>query len=308
MKKMSEKYNSKEKFLEFSRDAHYLRVDPNHPLELLIGKDDKGQKTIRLIADFKRQNVKNTKSVSVSHYKFGESFALNLSLINEEYADLFFLMCDDLIDSSRSCNTKKGYNFIINRFEKWKQFTNSTNEYLSESQVKGLIGELLTLEKHLFIKYGESKAINGWTGTEPTAKDFTYENIWYEIKSTTSNEITINSIEQLESNIKGLLIVISLEKMSPESNGISLNSLYKSITKKIESSIDRDSFLSKLLQIGYHPREYYDRFKYRIVNYNYYEVNKEFPKIKKESLDSAINNVKYRLTLDLLEKYKGEFK
>lgn len=305
---MSEKFNSKDKFLEFSKDSHYLRVDPNHPLELLIGKDDKGQKTIRLIGDFKRQNVKNTKSIMVTHFKYGEVYALNLSLTNEEYEDLFYLMCDDLIDSSRFCKINNGYDFIINRFEKWKQFTNSINDYLSESQVKGLLGELLILDKHFISKYGISKAINGWTGTEPTVKDFTYEDYWYEIKATTSNKITINSIEQLESDISGILIVLTFEKMSPESNGISLNSVYEIISKKIESSIDKSSLLIKLLEIGYHPKEYYDKFKYRVISYDYYKVNEEFPKLKKDILDSAITNVKYDLLLEFLEQHRGEFK
>jgi hypothetical protein len=295
---MNDKYNSRDKFFEFSKDAHYLRVDPNHPLELLIGKDEKGQKTLRLVEDFKVQNIKNTQSISITHFKYGETFALNISLTNEDYSDLFYLMCDDLIDSSRICNDKKGYNFIINRFEKWKQFTNTINEYLSESEVKGLLGELLSLDKHFISKYGASKAINGWTGTEPTIKDFTYDDFWYEIKSTTNNEIIINSIEQLDSDIIGLLIVIKLEKMSPESSGLSLNSIYENITKKLESSIDRSAFLIK---------EYYEKYKYRIVSFDYYKVNHNFPKIKKDSLDSAITKVKYTLTLNLLENYQGEF-
>lgn len=301
------KYNSKEKFMNFSKDSHYLRVDAEHPLELLIGKNDKGQKTIRFIGDFKRKVIKNTKSISVSHYLFENFFAVNISLTDDDYLDLFYIMIDDLIDSSRICHPKNGYEFITNRFEKWKKFTNIEKNHMSEAQVKGLLGELIFLDAFMIGKYGITKSINGWTGPEPTVKDFSYDDRWYEVKTTTNNEIHISSLEQLDSDIEGNLVVVSLEKLSPESVGKSLLSICKNIFDKIDFDNDKSLFISKLVEVGFNFDEYYEKFKYRVVNIDFYLIDSGFPKISKKDIDNAILNVKYTLTLDLLEKHKRDF-
>lgn len=88
------------------------------------------------------------------------------------------------------------------------------SKILSENEVIGLIGELLFLKDYCFPIYGISIGLNGWSGPEPTHKDFSYKNEWYEIKSINSfkNTVSISSIEQLDSLVEGKLVVYSFEK------------------------------------------------------------------------------------------------
>ena len=299
-------YDSKNKFNQFEQASHYLRVDEKHPLELLIGLNNNGQKTLRLVGDFKRKQIKGTKSIDVMHYKQGDKIAVNFSLIDNQYEDLFYIFCNDLIDSSRESNLENGYIFIINRFEKWKGFSNSVRKYLSEIEIKGLLGELIFMNDVLFDKYDVSKRISGWTGTEPTKKDFSYEDIWYEVKTSSKDVIHISSIDQLESQKVGYLIVYNLEKLSPEANDISINKVVNQILSKIDSIVDMSHFMIKLADIGYYKEEYYDNFVYRVANKSYYEVNEDFPKINELNIPIAITNVKYELIISMIEDFKRD--
>ena len=299
-------YDSKSKFEEFSLDSHYLRVDENHPLELRIGLNDKGQKTLRFLGDFDRIQVKNTKSIEVKHLNVLGKICISFSLIDDDYIDLFYLFCNDIIDSSRGSTQKQGYTFILNRYEKWKGFSNTSRKYLSENEVKGLLGELLFLKDVIFNKYGVSNGILGWTGPEPTKKDFSFDLTWYEIKAVSRDVVTISSIEQLDSDIIGFMILYYLEKMSPEASGLNLNQVVDEILGKILLDQDRANFIMKLVQIGYYREEYYNDFVYRLANQEFYEINASFPRINRLELDGAISNAKYDLIINMLVSFRRD--
>jgi len=299
-------YNSKEKFQEFNNNSHYLRVDAKHPLELLIGLNDSGQKTIRLIGNYKKTRIKGTKSIEVNHYLLENHLVLSFSLCDENYLDLFYLFCNDLIDSSRNSSLEDGYVYLTNRFEKWRGFSNSTRKFLNEKEIKGLIGELLFIRDNLADKYGLTQAISAWTGPEPTKKDFYFENEWYEIKTASNGIVTISSLEQLESNQDGYLIVYSLEKASPESIDINLNSLVSELLNNCQLIQVRADFLGKLIYLGYDASDYYDSFVYQVRTKDIYIVDTTFPRLTRENLPKEISNVKYELIVNMIESYKRD--
>lgn len=301
------KYNSKEKFKEIKGSSYYLRVDDVHPLDILLGLNDEGKKNIRLLGNFKKTKIKRTKAIDVNHFESKEKLIISFSLASDDYLDLFYLFCDDLIDSSRNINPKDGYTFFVNRYEKWRYFASSMKKYLSDIEIKGLLGELLFLNNHLIDKFGISKAIQGWTGPEPTKKDFSYEQTWYEIKVVSKESITISSIEQLESDSDGYLVLYYLEKMSPEATGYTLNNVVESVIDQIELDQDKELFIMKLLSLGFYKEEYYDSYVFKTTRVEFYIVNDEFPKIKKNMLPNAISNIKYDIIIKMIEKFKREY-
>lgn len=211
-----------------------------------------------------------------------------------------------MIDSSRNSSPKDGYSFLVNRYEKWKNFGSTTRKFLSENEVKGLIGELLCLKDDLSKKYGWGKSILGWTGTEPLKKDFSFEDHWYEIKVASSDKVTISSIEQLDSNYDGYLVIYFLEKMSSEAKGITLNKLFDDVLLKLENDNDRALLIIKAAQSGYYKEEYYEQFVFRVMNKCFYKVTKDFPIINKELLPNAVSNVKYDLIINMLSDFKRD--
>lgn len=299
-------FNSKLKYKSIIQNSYYLRVDDMHPLELLIGINDNGEKTIRFIGNFVKNKIKGTKSIEINHFSYKDKLILSFSLVDEEYVDLFYLFCNDLVDSSRDVSQEMGYTYLVNRFERWRSFSGLTRKYLSESEIKGLMGELLFLKEILIDKFGSSRSIQGWTGSEPLKKDFSYDDTWFEVKAVSGDKVSISSIDQLDSNVTGFLVLYSLEKLSPEANGISLNRLCDQIFEKLDLDMDRQTFLMKLIQANFYKEEYYDQFVYANTRVNYYEVNSEFPKLTRDLIPDAISNAKYDLIINMLERFKSD--
>jgi hypothetical protein len=298
--------NSKERFLELFKPEYYIRVDDTHPLDIFIGINSKRQKSFMLKGRFNYQNIKGTSSIEVKQYKLGEEYSLVLSLNNEDAQALFYIFCDDLIEETRKIvDVDKGYKFVINRFLMWKKMFVTQKSILSEPEIIGLIGELMFLKDFCFNKYGVFESINGWSAMEPTHKDFSFQDYWYEVKSKNehSQGIKISSIEQLDSDAAGELVVFDLEKMSPEYKGIKLNSLIVTIKKMIENVDDSDLFDHKLTKLDYSYNDEYDNYCYVLKKRTRYIVKEGFPRISRDSLDPRVDKVQYEIAVNSLTEF-----
>ncbi len=291
-----------------TQNSQYIRVSDSHPLELYIGKNEKGYPTLRYNGDFQPVKIVGNSILEIKQVKTANYISILFSYTSKENFSLFYNFCEDIINQTSDYLGNDGYIEIVNRYNQWKKMFYGNSKILSENEVIGLIGELLFLKDYCFPIYGISIGLNGWSGPEPTHKDFSYKNEWYEIKSINSfkNTVSISSIEQLDSLIEGKLIVYSFEKMSPSFNGISLNALVGMVSNMIQYETDKDIFFEKLKQVGYSYNEVYDNYVYNMVNVDKYVVNAEFPKIKAEDLPNGIEKVQYEILLSLIEKFKED--
>jgi len=306
--------DSKSILSKITKPSFFLRVSENHPLELRLGLDSQNRKTLRLIGSYTRKKFNKTQNLAIQYFRIENSdqIAVDFSLINDEFNDIFYYFCDDLINSSNEItNVNYGLDFILDRYNKWLVFTKNTFIKLSDSSIKGLIGELLFLIEAFQIYNSQTTAISAWTGTEPTKKDFTFHDYWFEIKTSTNNEVTISSFNQLTSlhNYPGMLVVFILEKLSPIGQGVTLNKLTENILSKIELQSDRTNFILKLIDAGYSKHEYYDDFVYQVLDANIININEDFPMLHRAAIDPRIIDVKYSIDVSTLNKIKlGEFK
>ena len=297
-------YDSKAHFNKLFKSSYFLRVDSQHPLELLWGVDKEGRKAIRFVGDFQTVKVPGTPAIAVKHFQLNNHNCIQFSLADPETADPFYKFIDDLVDSSRKLSKQEeGYSFVINRYSRWKRMFIPRKEILSESSIMGLIGELYFLFSFLIPKYGEQKAIESWSASDPTVKDFSIEDTWYEVKTTgpKSQTVHINSVEQLEFTNPGTLVVVRLEKMANTYVGLTLNSMVKTLIDKIVSPEVLENLQIKLEERGYIFNEKYDDFVFECKEVNRYLVNDDFPSLKRGALDQAIADAEYDL---LIEKIK----
>ncbi len=291
----------KQKFTEFNRPEYFSRIDNVHILELHLGLDEKGRKAIELRYPFTPRKVTGTSAIEVNQYKKEKYNTIRFSLIDEEISGLFYKFCEDLIEQTKDLKEESaGYQAIINRFFQWKKmFVSSKNIFLTEPEIMGLIGEILFLRGNLAERIGLSNALLSWSGQELTHKDFSYENMWFEAKAVSrgAQSVRISSLEQLESDNDGELVVHSLEKMSTAYNGITLNKLILETRNMFTSNDDKDTFMSKIALQGYEYNNYYDDFVYEISNFKRYIVNSDFPKLTSKLLPGAIRKAMYEISL-----------
>lgn len=291
----------KEMFSEFQRPGYFSRVDSTHILDLYIGLDDKGRKAIELRASFTPVKVSGTSAIEVNQYKKEEYNTVRFSLKDDEMSGLFYKFCDDIIEQTRDLKeVKEGYRAVTTRFFQWKKmFVLSKNTFLTEPEIMGLIGEVLFLKNILSKEIGLSAALKSWSGQELTHKDFSCDDRWYEVKTINRGNpnVRISSLEQLDSEKEGELIVFSMEKMSPAYNGVTLNKVILETKQIFNSREESDDFLAKVALQGYEYNNYYDDFVFEISNVIRYKVNKEFPKLTAENVPKAVAKANYDILL-----------
>lgn len=297
-----------ERFRDFSKPNYFSRVDTTHILELHIGLDENGRKAIELRNAFTPRKIAGTASIEVNQYKKEAYNTIRFSLVNEDVSGLFYKFCDDLIEQTRELKDRaEGYQAITNRFFMWKKaFVPYKGNLLSEPEIMGLIGELLFLKTDLAQRIGCENALRAWSGQELTHKDFSEGDTWYEVKTIHRGKgtVKISSVEQLDSDNSGELIVYSLEKMSEMYNGITLNKLILQTQDLFVSQEDREDFWSKVSLHGYEYNNYYDSFVFEISNRIKYLVDDNFPKLVKDNIPAAIVKASYEIALTEIKAFE----
>lgn len=307
--------DSKEMFDKLGNFEQFHLVDLTSKLPLYYGYDKKGRLSLSFISDKYEKNLTGTQILDiVSGQNKSGLYQIFLSLNDSNYKSIFFALCDDIIASLDVVkNSSIGFKVFVDRIRKWKKMFTSKSSFLDEKSIQGLYGELYFLDGYRFHKYGREKAIKAWGGPLGRTKDFSIDLDWYEVKcmTTNSNKITISSIQQLDSENPGHLVVVKVE-LVPEgfNNGIaSLNDLFWKITKELynlpESS---DLFLQCVLKKGFQPDGFYEQFRFDVVSEDFYLVQKDFPRVQlPKGSEDSIGKVTYELMVNSLKDYlEGE--
>lgn len=298
----------KDRFDTFTTPDFFSRVDKEHILELYIGLDENGRRSIELRSSFNPRKVKGTTAIEVNQYENQKYKTIRFSLTDDEISGLFFTFCEDLIEQTRALTDESaGYNTIVIRFHQWKKmFVSSKKEFLNEVQIMGLIGELLFLRDYLSKRIGLSEALKSWSGQELTHKDFSYNDTWTEVKTIrrSSQSVRISSLEQLDSTNSGELAVFALEKMSAQYKGVSLNKLIVEIRNLFTDSEEQDLFMAKVALQGYEYHNYYDDFVFEIIYNKCFKVDDTFPRMTPRDVPDAVIKSIYDIDLNKIAEFE----
>lgn len=296
------------KFQEDFQKSNFIRVGENRNLSLYIGRDDNARYSFDFRGQYSPVKISSSDVITIEQYKNDNVFTLRFSLENNDLLEYFCIFCQDLLDSVKTINDdENAYNILRSCYYAWKQLFRPNNTSMTETSIMGLIGELLFLQNYLIPKKGIDIALQSWMGPEKTHKDFSNEQEWFEIKTVNSGKrsIKISSIEQLDSNTDGYLIVYELEKMSPSFDGIKLNQLVNSIIALLENISQREIFMGKLKLYNFNFTDTNDNIVFSLQNKYIYKVDTiNFPRIRKDILPNAITRVQYELSLTEIEPFK----
>ena len=204
------------------------RVIADHPLNLFWGKDSYGK--FLFIYEFSSPNnlpdrYPNLKGIQVHlltpDQADADKYMLILILKDNSDWHIFLSLCNDIISATAEFEKKsQATSIILRRLKRWQDFLQKANsELLPEKTIKGLIGELFFLQKHLCTHYGVGAAVQFWQGPEDMPQDFNVQNTAIEVKcqlGTTTPHIRISSADQLCAQLPEMyLYVITLGKADP---------------------------------------------------------------------------------------------
>lgn len=295
-------------FKEDFPSRHFIRFGDNRHLSLYIGRDDDARYSFDFRGIYKPVRISSSDVIALEQYKDGDIYTLRFSLENSELLEYFCTFCQDLLDSVRVTNDDEtAYHTLRSRYYSWRQLFRPDNARMTEAEIMGLIGELLFLRDFMIPNRGIDIALESWTGPEKTHKDFSDQQDWFEIKAISFGKETvrISSIEQLDSDIEGTLVVYDLEKMSPSFDGIRLNQLVNNIISLLVNTSQKEMFMDKLQLFGFDFSNENDNLVFALRNERHYRVNPDsFPRIRRSMLPDAITRVQYELLLTEIEPYK----
>ena len=287
---------------------HFIRFGDNRYLSLYIGRDDDARYSFDFRGKYKPIKISSSDVIAVEQYAGEDLLTLRFSLENNDLLEYFCTFCQDLFDSVKVItDDETAYHTLRSRYYSWRQLFRPDNARMAEAEIMGLIGELIFLKDYMIPERGIDTAIQSWMGPEKTHKDFSDQKDWFEIKTINFGKETvrISSIEQLDSDIDGYLVVYELEKMSPSFDGIKINQLVNDIIALLTNTVQRETFMNKLQLYGFDFSNENDSNVYVLRTKHTYKVdNKTFPRMQRDMLPKAITKVQYELLLSELERFK----
>ena len=99
--------------------------------------------------------------------------------------------------------------------------------------------------------------------------------------------------------------MVRLEDTSSVSrNSINLNTVVVQIIDLIDDPDTFNMFSERLNNMGFEPDEEYDKYNYVYKGTEMYQVNEDFPRLRRRNVDEAIGNVKYTLLLNAISNHR----
>lgn len=295
-------------------DGGFLQIDTQHPLEWHIGYQSISQRTLLLVCDTEVSAIDSSKSMIVSRRRreSDNRWTLSFELLRNEQQGVFSILCCDVIEHSRLAVTEaEALKLVISRYKQWSKLLETQRSGLmDEHRRKGLLGELLFLEQRITSADSILAAIQGWTGADGADQDFSYPDGWFEIKSAGASavNVTISSLEQLDCEDEGELVIKRIDKAAPEKAGaFSLNDAVRRISSILIGDAEAlELFRTKLSAYGYMDLQEYSEQKYFCSSTQRYLVDESFPKLTKANVPAQISALHYELDLPSLAGWRKE--
>lgn len=290
----------------------YVRVDANHPLEWNIGYESVNQKSLLLITQHRPSDLPSSRSIYVSCAQrvVDSKWAVTFRLIRSEHEDVYMRLCSDLIESSRpQTDSVEGIEFVVNRYIQWTKLMElQKSGLLSESERKGLIGEITYLQQMISGGISPLDAVKSWIGPEGADQDFVDDKGWYEVKATGigAKTVSISSLEQLDALPPGELVLYFIDKTAPKATkAFTLQSKVASLRETIRHSVEAYELVNKkILQYGYIDIPDYGNQWYRLSDIMRYKINESFPKLVKGNVPSQISAASYQISIQAIENWR----
>jgi hypothetical protein len=296
------------------KDGGFLQIDTQHLLEWHVGYQSISQRTLLLVSDAEIGAIESSKSMAVCRRRreSDNRWTLSFELLRNEQQGVFAILCCDVIEHSRSAgNEKEALALVFSRYKQWSKLLESQRSgLLDENRRKGLLGELLFLEQQIHDAKSVFAAVQGWSGPDGADQDFMYQDSWYEIKSAGASAtiVTISSLQQLDCENAGELVIQRIDKIAPERTGaISLNGVVSRINERLVNDVEAlDLFRAKLSSYGYLDLQEYAEQKYLCSATQRYRVDSSFPRLTAKTVPAEIVSLHYELNLPSLVEWLME--
>jgi hypothetical protein len=295
-----------------------LRVDPENPWGFFWARDISG--SCLLVLRHSAHSVTDSplpalKGVDVSRTS-GENEderMLVFRLLESSHKDIFQRLCRDIVGStSRASTEREALGLALARTWRWHHLLRGGGDgLLNSEEQKGLIGELIVLERFLLGILSPVEAVAAWRGPFGSPKDFEIGRLCIEAKARRGNArpfVQISSEFQLAIDGTDCLFlhVIELDRAPALASGLfTVADVSRRIRNRLEESGSKAviDFDAALAATGFDASDDYDDFKWVEGATHIFEVVEAFPKIAAPAIPPGLSDVKYCVSLSACEPF-----
>ena len=236
-----------------------------------------------------------------------------IRLTDREQREIFLRFCDDIIDATALGQTEQqAVDLFLARTWRWHRLLRGGRAgRLGDEEQKGLVGELVVVERHLIPVLGALDAVRCWTGPLGTPQDFEISRVHVEAKAqgASAPRVTISSEHQLQSGPDDTLflhvteVVIAAEGTAGAFTLTeTANRLRSMIGEQDMVAVDR--FEERLGAVGFDWKHDYSDRPWLVVGESLYDVREGFPRITPEMFPGGVANVRYTISLPDCEMFR----
>jgi hypothetical protein len=283
----------------------FQRVDDSHPIDLYAGIETDGARLLMLVSGAEPSQLPNYHAFDVVKARRDDGrWTLSVRLRLVEFATIFAHLCDDLIAASRTeCRPEEAAVYVVARIQRWQKLLGRDfSGLLDQHAIRGLIGELLFLQKVACVGRELISAVRSWEGPLDAPQDFRFESRFAEVKTCgpASPVVWISSAEQLDVGSMPIVLAAAfIVAADPAATGsFTLPSLVEELRAFLAASPPAAaSFEERLKLAGYSDRPEYTKDCFGFREFRFFDVSEAFPKFERRLLPEAITTVKYQLDL-----------
>ncbi len=238
---------------------------------------------------------------------------LALKLLDAAQQDIFLTLCLDIIASTAHAESEtEAVSLALTRTWRWRHLLRGGRSLLlTPEEQKGLIGELLVLERLLLPQLGAAAAVGAWHGPLDAPKDFEVGRVAIEAKAHRGGAtplVSITSEDQLdESGVDALfLYVVELNEVPQEADdGMTVTDMAEHVRERI-FALDpgaAGALESLLTAAGLRMEDDYSDYHWLEGASQLYRVVDGFPRIARAELRSGVSHVRYSVSLPECEPF-----
>jgi putative PD-(D/E)XK family protein DUF4420 len=248
-------------------------------------------------------------NVTIEKYEAGQyRLVCRLTSFEPEIMDKFVTVAKDIAFHCSEYKSAQLFIKIQERIKSWANFLKPSRVGLKHSEFVGLLGELYVLSEYFMTQLTALDSIRAWIGPEDKKQDFAFNNIAIEVKTSLAGDqqvIKISSLDQLDKVTDELYLLRVVAVPSGDDTGYSLKKLYEECLGKIDKDDEAESlFLHRVSKLYGKASESQLKSHYVISNVSLFNVKDGFPRITRDDVVAAINNVKYDINVSAISKFE----
>ena len=243
----------------------------------------------------------------------GSDQRIVIRLTDPEQRDIFLRFCRDIVDATALAQTEEqAVERFLARTWRWHWLLQGGHDTrLGDDEQRGLIGELVVLERHVLPPLHALDAVRCWTGPLDAPHDFEVSRIHIEAKArgSATPRVVISSEHQLESGDAERLF-LHVSEVTTATAGSEDSLTVTDIATRIRVRLARrdmaavDVFEERLGAAGFDWTDDYADKSWLVGQEALYEVGEGFPRITPAMVPGGVGNVRYVISLPDCEGFR----